>query len=197
MTACCGEGQLRAYLDRELPPAEAEAVALHLAECDACADACGSIGARAARVSLLMEDLSADIPAAAHSRRAARYAVWAGVAAVAAALIVMVLLSRHANAPAVQSAGEIPPAPAAILETPAPVPQTSAPVQRARRVRATPVHRAAEQEYVALDDQPIDTGFVMRLAMPSGALADVIVDGNGHPRAIRPIRTVANFKESQ
>lgn len=195
MKQCWGEGDLRAYVDRELSPAQAEAVESHLAECATCAAAHGAIAARAARVTAWMEDLSAEIPAAADipSSRWNRPAVWAGVAALAAALLLTVALSKQS----------VPPVAQANLEPPrAQITRGSAPVAAApvvpRPIRRVPVRsvrrRPAPQEYMALDDEPIDTGFVMRMAMPSGALADVIVDGEGRARAIRPIST--NFKEN-
>jgi hypothetical protein len=48
---------------------------------------------------------------------------------------------------------------------------------------------------MALDEEPIDTGLVMRVALPSGMQADVIVDGDGRARAIRPVQTI--LKEYQ
>ncbi len=45
------------------------------------------------------------------------------------------------------------------------------------------------QYYLALDDGPIDTGVVMRVAFDgTGMQADVIFDAEGRPRAIRPIK---------
>jgi hypothetical protein len=43
--------------------------------------------------------------------------------------------------------------------------------------------------YLALDDEPIDTGIVMRAALDgAGVQADVIFDAEGRPRAIRTIK---------
>jgi hypothetical protein len=49
---------------------------------------------------------------------------------------------------------------------------------------------AAQPDYfLALDDDPIDMGVVMRVALDSAAdlQADVIFDADGRPRAIRPV----------
>ena len=193
MKPCWGEGELRAYVDRELSPAQNLELESHLAKCAACTAAHAAIAERAARVGSWMEDLSAEIPAAANipARGIPRPALWGGIAALAAALVLAVLLSRHPAQRPLRANIEPPPAPAPI-ETPAAVfaaaPEVSRPTRRVpvRTVRRRP----APQEYMALDDEPIDTGFVMRMAMPSGVLADVIVDGEGRARAIRPITFV-------
>jgi hypothetical protein len=45
------------------------------------------------------------------------------------------------------------------------------------------------QYYLALDDEPIDTGVVMRVALDgTGVQADVIFDSEGRPRAIRTVK---------
>ena len=45
------------------------------------------------------------------------------------------------------------------------------------------------QYYLALDDEPIDTGVVMRVALDgTGIQADVIFDAEGRPRAIRTVK---------
>jgi len=203
MTQCWGEGELRAWLDRELPAGQALAVEQHLAECAACTAVYQTLAARAERVSTLMEALSADIPAhvAPVRRTISRPAVWATVAALAAALVLAVLLSeRPAKAP-VQAIVPPPPVPA-----PLEVPMVSAPLTtlaiteapprpHVRRVQVRPVRPSPVQYYMALDEEPIETGLVMRVALPSGIQADVIVDGDGRARAIRPIQYVSKEYE--
>ena len=44
------------------------------------------------------------------------------------------------------------------------------------------------QYFLAFDEEPIDTGTVMRVALEGGIEADVIVDASGRPRAIRAAR---------
>jgi hypothetical protein len=44
------------------------------------------------------------------------------------------------------------------------------------------------QYYVPLDDEPIESGVVVRVSLAaSGLLADVIYDEQGRPRAVRPV----------
>ncbi len=184
MKQCWGEGELRAWLDRELPAVQALAVEQHLAECAACAATYQALASRAARVSSWMEDLSADIPAPAPAPRRlfVRPAAWA---ALAAALLLTALLSRQPARPPVQAVVQPPPAPIAV-ETPV-IATAAAPKPRLRRPPARP---SPVQYYMALDEEPIDTGLVMRVALPSGMQADVIVDSDGRARAIRPIQTI-------
>ena len=201
MKYCLQEGELRARLDGELPEAQLAAVDQHLAGCPACSAAYGEIAARASRVSEWMESLSADIPApvVAARRRVSRPAVWAGVAGLAAALLVAIVLSRRPGPAPVKAVvnSPAPPAPSTVL---AEVPPSAVSVPE--RLPKPPVRRAAAratrppqvQYYVALDEEPIDTGLVMRVALPSGMQADVIVDGDGRARAIRP---VSHTKEPQ
>src|ERR1044072_9466207 len=57
MKECWAEGDLRAYYDRELLPAQMERVAAHLMECPNCEALADEIAGRAARVSKLMSAL--------------------------------------------------------------------------------------------------------------------------------------------
>jgi hypothetical protein len=69
MMNCYDEGQLRAYLDGELPPFERAALGAHLAGCSACREQLGRQRALAARVrSLLPAPLAAPEPRAALAR---------------------------------------------------------------------------------------------------------------------------------
>jgi hypothetical protein len=87
-----------------------------------------------------------------------------------------------------------PPSPDAVQEAPAATTVVSVPVLPVRRAAARRARPTPVQYYMALDEEPIDTGVVMRVALPSGMQADVIVDGDGRARAIRPISVV---KEEQ
>jgi hypothetical protein len=55
-----------------------------------------------------------------------------------------------------------------------------------RPPKATPT-----EYFLALDDDPIDMGVVMRVALDTGdaVQADVIFDADGRARAIRPVST--------
>ena len=199
MKQCLREGELRAWLDGELAASQVAAAERHMAECARCAAAYKQVADRAALVSGWMESLSADIPAPAAAPRPAvrRTAAWIAAAAVAAALVLAVALSGwHGRVPVqapVKATLTLPPVPAAVQEAPAEGAAVTpvGPVRRAaaKRARPTPV-----QYYMALDEEPIDTGLVMRVALASGMQADVIVDGDGRARAIRPISAV---KEEQ
>jgi anti-sigma factor RsiW len=61
MKACWTEGELRAYLDRELPANEQDSVAAHLAECGECDLRYREIAARADRVTAALGALAGGI----------------------------------------------------------------------------------------------------------------------------------------
>ncbi len=200
MKQCLREGELRAWLDGELPAEQVAAAERHVAECAGCAAAYKQVADRAALVAGWMESLSADIPAPAAAPRVAagRAAAWIAVAALAAALVLAVVLSGpHGRGPVqapVKATLAPPPAPVAVQEAPAAEAVVAAPVLPVRRAAARRARPAPVQYYMALDEEPIDTGLVMRVALASGMQADVIVDGDGRARAIRPISMV---KEEQ
>ncbi len=199
MKQCLREGELRAWLDGELPAEQVPAAERHVAECAACATAYRQVADRAARVSGWLESLSAEIPAPVAVPRLAarRAAAWLAVAALAAALVLAVVLARpHGRQPVklpVKAMLAPPPSPDAVQEAPAATAVVSVPVLPVRRAAARRA-RPPVQYYMALDEEPIDTGVVLRVALPSGMQADVIVDGDGRARAIRPISVV---KEEQ
>ncbi|MBZ5584879.1 MAG: zf-HC2 domain-containing protein, partial [Acidobacteriia bacterium] len=70
MRHCWSEGQLRAYLDRELAPAETERLAAHLPECGRCRGNLETLAARAERVAEWINALPEPEPCAAHPRPA-------------------------------------------------------------------------------------------------------------------------------
>ncbi|HWC95398.1 MAG TPA: zf-HC2 domain-containing protein [Candidatus Sulfopaludibacter sp.] len=205
MKPCCTEGELRALWDRELPAEQALAAQQHLAECAGCAAAYQALGDRAARVAVWMDALSESVPGAAPLRRRSfgGPAVWiTAAAALAAGWMLAVALSRQSAQPPVKALVQ-PPSVAQPIEPQAP-PVTLPVTTAAAAVSAPRVHRLPSrsvspspvQYYMALDEEPIDTGLVMRVALPSGLQADVIVDGDGRARAIRPVSTV-NMKEER
>ena len=197
MTECWSEGELRAYLDRELAREALQQVALHLAECPECARVSAELEARAAFVSGIMRGLEAPAPVQerSHGRR------WVAVAlALAAGLaIAALLIPRRAEplapAPEAQRAATVVEPPAAVQPAAsAPVMEPGErPVQRPVR-RAAPkarLARAADDGFVRLDDEPFETGVVMRVALgPQQVPADVIFSSDGRARAIR----LVNFK---
>ena len=182
MSRCWNEGEWRAWLDGELDPDEMEAAREHLETCAACAALCERVEVRAQRVSGLMamldrlpEKPAAPRPAASERRRAAIV-----VLALAAALALAFVFGpkRSPDAPAVPQ--PVPAPLAKAVEPPAPVPVVRAPVRR-----APPKSRV--DYYFGLDGEPIETGIVLRVALEDGLLADVIVDEQGRPRAVRPV----------
>ena len=189
MRQCWSEGALRAYLDRELPPEDLARVAAHLGECPQCEALRAELAGRAARVSGFMNVLPepgrvTSLPLITRQPRTAW--PWAAAAAVAAALAIAFLLSKPV-APAILSPVS------SFAQTPTPPPANArSPVQspvprHSKRQPAKP--RATADYYLALDDEPIETGVVMRVALgPAELPADVIFDQDGRARAVRLIK---------
>ena len=192
MRRCWSEGALRAYLDRELPPEDIERAAAHLGECPRCEARRAELAGRAARVSGFMNVLPE--PARATSlpliRRQPRTAwQWAAAAALAAVVVMAFVLAPKRLAP-VAPGPESTPLPPVSSALPPP-PNAGSPVQTAapRHSNRQPVRvRPAVDYYLALDDEPIETGVVVRVALgPTEIPADVIFDQGGRARAIRLI----------
>ena len=190
MTQCWPQGALRAYLDGELPTRDMQQVAAHLGECRACDGLCRELAARAAHVSALMELLpergeAVPRPVGVPRRRAN----WIGVAvALAAGLAVAVYLlpDRHPREalvhPALTPAPSAVAAVAAIAPAPAEAPEPPAP-RRPRRVRPTVPEPAY---FVALDDEPFESGVIMRMDVkPGNVQADIVFGPDGRARAFR------------
>lgn len=206
MTQCWSEGELRAYLDRELATEDMQRVAAHLGDCTVCDGLCTELAGRAAHVSALMELLpewTAAAPRAA--TRAKRRAVrpnWVGIAvAVAACLALAAYLmpNRHpreealvlparapvaVTPPVAVAAAAMAPAPAEPVERPAP--------RRAHRVRGTAPEPA---DFVALDDEPFESGVIMRVDVkPGNVQADIVFGPDGRAHAFRLVKaTQRNF----
>jgi hypothetical protein len=189
MKECWAEGSLRAYHDGELLPAGMDRVTAHLAVCPDCKAMAEEIAGRARRVAVLMDALPAPEQVIWMPRREpvrARligWPVWAGAAAALAAGIAIVLWisPRHPEQPA--------PAPQ-IAEIPSPVRQQAVPVVLPAAVPAAtarPVRRREPRPvFLTLDDEPIETGFVVRVALgEAGIPADVIYGSDGRAHAIR------------
>jgi len=187
---CISEGDLRAWLDRELEPAELETVATHLNECEACRALSDELSARA---TLVMSAL-AELPATQRRPRPASWRWAVPVAAMAACLLMALLMwpgKKHDVVP--DATGGHPPQgnQHAVASTPSVV----LPLRRRTVVpKVIPVAAAqpfvaqpfVAQPFVALDDEPIETGVVMRVSSESGGFkADVIVGPDGRAHAIR------------
>jgi anti-sigma factor RsiW len=201
MKECWDEGGLRAYLDRELPPEEMTRIAVHLGGCAQCHARYNELAGRAARVAALMETLDAgpvvSPPAPAQRRWMQRpRPVAAAILALAAvAALAFVLLPKRTEAPKPEIAPHV--APHVVPLRPAmeqaaapsgapPWPAVPSPPRAKIPKRPKPPQ---VQYYLALDDEPIDTGVVMRVALDgTGVQADVIFDAEGRPRAIRTVK---------
>jgi hypothetical protein len=194
MSRCWSEGTLRTYLDRELPPPEMEAVAAHLAECAECAGMSRNLAARAARVAVWMDalpelEISSDV-APPMPRRAMARRGWVGLAAAIAAglAVAAMVLPRHKD---VVTA----PAPPVVLAPPAVVADAAVPsgpgitavAAAPRRVRRTKPRRpTVNNDFLALDDEPIETGVIMRVGVePGNVQADIVFGQDGRAHAIR------------
>jgi hypothetical protein len=191
MTQCWPEGALRAYLDGELPGEDMQQVAAHRGECRVCDGLCRKLAARAAHVSALMELLPEQGEAMPRLVRVPRRrASWIGVAAALAAGLAVaayLLPDRRPRETLVRPAPTSAPpavsaAAAAIAPALAETPEPPAP-RRPRRVRPT----APEPNYfVALDNEPFESGVIMRVDVkPGNVQADIVFGPDGRARAFR------------
>jgi hypothetical protein len=191
MTQCWPEGALRAYLDGELSGEDMRQAAAHLGDCRVCDGLCRELAARAAHVSALLELLpeqgeAMPRPVSVPRRRAG----WIGVAVALAAglaLAAYLLPDRHPREALVRAAPS--PAPlkvaaavAAVAPAPAEAPEPPA-LRRPRRLHPT----APEPAYfVALDNEPFESGVIMRMDVtPGNVQADIVFGPDGRARAFR------------
>jgi hypothetical protein len=200
MTNCWSEGALRTYLDRELPPADMKAVAAHLGECSACDALCTELAGRAARVFALLEALPEPeiITLRPAPRRAPSRWLWPGAAVALAAGLAIASIVMQKNHPGPVASNPEPVRLLPPVETvePSPVPRvqalTAAPAARKvlARIRPKAATTPDMDYFVALDDQPIESGVIMRMAIqPGNAQADIVFDPAGRARAIRLVGT--------
>ncbi len=197
MTQCWSEGALRAYLDGELPAEEMQRVAAHLRDCTACEGLHTELAARAAHVAALLELLperGADMPRPASPARAPqRRRSWAGVAVALAACLALaayLLPDRHPREAVVLPAPAAPPAAVVAEAAPAPpAPVEPAAARRPRRARRTAPEPAF---FVALDDEPFESGVIMRVDVkPGNVQADIVFGPDGRARAFRLVNAVS------
>jgi anti-sigma factor RsiW len=158
MKDCWTEGDLRAYLDRELPAADRDRVAAHLAKCGECDLRYREISARAERVATAMGGLAggiAPIQPRPVSRPVVIWPRWAAAVAMAAGLAILIVSPKAK-----------PPAPHAVA--------------------------LGKGAFVALDNEPIDAGLVVRVSLgPNNVQADVIITADGRARAYRLVNQQA------
>jgi anti-sigma factor RsiW len=194
MKMCWLEGDLRAYLDAELPAESREQVSEHLAGCAACSARVSELSGRAARVSNWMAMLPEAAPVerlpvlTIAPRRERRWT--AAALALAAGLAIGFVMIRHAEKLpplAIQAPAAI--APAAVempVESPRRVTAAVAAHRPARRAAARPA--VLQADFLRLDDEPLETGTIVRVSAENGDVqADLIVGPDGRAHAIRVI----------
>jgi hypothetical protein len=186
MTQCWTEGELRAYLDRELPPGDMAQLAAHMKECAVCSSLRNDLEARAARVSMLFEAFPEPEPVlrlpnmARRSRWSLRWG--AGLAAAAVAVLFFSLPRQRTDRMAIAPLPRAPIAQPPVAPPPQPVTVKPAIIRRKLPVKPKP----QPQYYVALDNEPIETGIVVRVGLDGGQIpADVIFGPDGRAHAIR------------
>jgi anti-sigma factor RsiW len=191
MRQCWADGDLRAYLDGELPRETRQQVDAHLQACEECAGRHAEIAGRAARVAQMLAILPENLPVAALPvlpRPASHRRHWAMAAlSLAAALAIAFVALPKRREPVSAAPAPVPVAARTEAVAPAPVAKAAAPVRTMRHTAAprTVVH----EDFLRLDDDPIETGVVVRVATQSGDMqADLIVGPDGRARAIRLVR---------
>src|SRR5262249_4236676 len=131
--------------------------------------------------------------------RPSRFMPWVRMTTLAASMAAAFLLvSRKPEKRVVPTPPPVaaPPAPRAAQP---PVTLKPAIIRRLRpRKQATPPKKTEQLEYfLALDDEPVETGIVVRVALDNGRVpADVIVGTDGHPHAIRLVSTGVEHERS-
>jgi hypothetical protein len=197
VSGCWSEGELRASLDHEMPARDLERVAMHIRECVRCAEVYEELAGRASRIGTSLEALAETAPVQVRPWGRRNYLPhhWVGAAAgVAAAFTFAVTVApRRVSPPQL-------PAPPPFVE-PVARPIRSVPivqhhlasrrlVARQAPARRQPPARSRVEDFVALDDQPIEAGVVVRVNLDDAANggripADLILGMDGRPRAIR------------
>ena len=195
--SCWSEGELRAWIDRELAAEEMERIATHLAECPRCDGVYRELSGRAARVGAMLEAIAEPEPAvrdAAISCPSVKTRKrWPGVAAaaLAAGFVIGFLLMPRRTAPPAPVPQPRPEIAATVPVLPA---EAAPPAVRRAAVppaprRRQPVSAPRIDYYLALDDDPIEAGVVMRIGLADGhSEADVIFSPEGRARAIRLVK---------
>lgn len=189
MSGCWQEGEWRAWIDGELPPGDMAAGREHLLECRACANLQAELASRASRVGIWMADLDRTPVPIRRKRPSGISWQWAaGIALAAALAAAFILSSRQVEVVQAPTVAAQPAAARPMEQTPLRAAAVS--VQPVRPARTARRKTPQVQFFVALDEEPIDTGTVMRVTLDSGIEADLIVDAGGRPRAIRPISAI-------
>ena len=210
MKDCWHDGDLRAYLDGELSPPDRERVAAHLAVCHECEARYDEVAGRAGLVTGLLDSLSEMEPAPLALRPRpvrSRWRQWTGAAAGMAAGIALaaLLIPRDSAPPATRrpvDAAVVEPRPATAPEVEVPLVSPAAaglvaPMSSRREIagparvaRAPRTRQLPRDVFLALDDEPIETGVVVRMTLGEEQIpADVVFGKDGRARAVRLIGT--------
>ena len=99
MNRCQMDGEIRAYLDGELPAADRERLAAHVVECAACEARTREMEARGARIATALSALADDVLPSRPKPAAQPMRIWRWAAAGAIAATVALLLLNPAIAP--------------------------------------------------------------------------------------------------
>jgi len=204
MTNCWSEGDLRAYLDGELPTGDMQLVAAHLGECTDCDGLCTQLAGRAAHVTALL-DLLPEWEGASQRTPARPVVVmapkrtgvehwWVGAAVALAAGLALAAYLSPKPSPQISELRPVPVTPAIVPQT-APATLALAPeADGAPASRVVPIARVRrsrqpqpDREYfIALDDEPFESGVIMRMDVkPGNVQADIVFGPDGRARAFR------------
>jgi hypothetical protein len=187
MKECLPEGTLRAYLDGELTAEEMRSVAAHLEDCPVCGQLHTELSVRASYVGGLMESLAVPVarplPRKAPVRASGSW-LWTGVAVALAAGLALaaMLIPKKEPSRVVQVPPAVQAPPVVISQPPATVPVEAA--VRSVTARKPPRMKNADA-FIALDDEPIESGIVMRVELPGSTPADIVFSPDGRARAVR------------
>ncbi|MEO8373466.1 MAG: zf-HC2 domain-containing protein [Candidatus Solibacter sp.] len=204
MTKCWSEGELRAYLDRELSTGDMQQVAAHLGECTACDCLCTELAGRAAHVSALMdllpewEGASIRLPArpVVVTVKPQQHA-WVGLAVALAAGLAAAVYLMPKPAPQVAAIRPAPVTPAiAPQATPAELALVPESVDEPapRRVRKARKAVPDREYFIALDNEPFESGVIMRVDVkPGNVQADVVFGPDGRAHAFRLVNAVQRY----
>jgi anti-sigma factor RsiW len=188
------EGTLRAYLDGELPPDQMRQAAAHVEGCPACGRLHAELSVRASYVAGLMDTLAVPVGQPAPRNVAARASgswVWTGAAvALAAGLaIAAMLIPKKEPAKLTQTPPSVPaPETRIVPQEPAEIPVVAPTRRQAVTVARRPGRMVSADPFIALDDEPIESGIVMRVELPGSTPADIVFSPDGRARAVRLVK---------
>ncbi|HKA00979.1 MAG TPA: zf-HC2 domain-containing protein [Candidatus Solibacter sp.] len=190
MKQCWPEGSLRAYLDGELRPEEMRSVEAHLAECLECSRLHTELSVRASYVGGLMESLEIPVAQPARQKPTARATgswLWTGAAVALAAGLAIAAMLLPKREPVRQV--NVAPLPAPGVEEPVVVKEIPAVTPQPRVTNASTAPKARRSRrsdpFIALDDEPIESGIVLRVELPGSTPADIVFSPDGRARAVR------------